>query len=343
MGATKLHKILNKKYPGVFSLYFIKKLLNNQDSYALQKQVTHRYKTSRVQVSGLNDQADIDLMSVENIAKYNDGVKFLLTIIDIFSRFLIIRALKNKKTQTVLSAMANVLKNTHFTKVRSDKGSEFISHDFKKLMKQKGIYFFTTQNTPKANYAERVQRTFRNMMFRMMKYQRNYRYIDHLQDLVQNYNHTPHRSLNGLSPSEITKENEADVWAFLYLKRRKMKKTPLRYKFKLGDMVRLSYLKHPFRRTHQQQYTTEVFKIKSRLIKQGVPLYKVIDLNDEPITGYVDEHEMIRVEKNADSLWFIEKVLKKKKVGKKIQYFVQWEGFGKAFQSWVDADQIKEM
>ena len=196
-----------------------------------------------MQVAGLNDQADIDLMSVENISKWNDGVKFLLTVMDIFSRYLYVQPLKNKKSQTVLNAIKDILKDTHFTKIRSDKGSEFINHEFKKFMKEKGIYFFTTQNPPKANYVERVQRTLRNMMFRMMKHQKNYRYIDALQNLVKSYNTSVHRSLNGLSPSEITNQNEANIWAYLYLQPKKMKKTRLSFKFKLGDLVRLSYLK----------------------------------------------------------------------------------------------------
>ena len=66
LAASKLYTDLEKKYPRVFSLQFIKKWLDNQDSYALQKQARHKYKTPRVQVSGLNDQADIDLMSVPN-------------------------------------------------------------------------------------------------------------------------------------------------------------------------------------------------------------------------------------------------------------------------------------
>lgn len=76
---------------------FINKWLNNQDSYAVQKQVRRKYKTPKVQVAGLNDQADMDHMSVENISKYNDGVKYLLIVIDIFSRFLLDRPLMNKK------------------------------------------------------------------------------------------------------------------------------------------------------------------------------------------------------------------------------------------------------
>ena len=286
---------------------FINNWLNNQDSYALQKQVRHSYKTPPVQVASLNDQADMDLMSVENISKHNDGVKFLLIVIDIFSRFLLVRALRNKKTQTVLSAIKDVLHHRKFNKIRTDKGSEFINQDIKKFMKKQNIYLFNTHSNKKANYAERVIRTLRSMMFRMLRYYRNYRYIEHLQDIVNSYNSNPHRSLFGLSPHEITKGNETRLWKKLYLKAKQFPKKPPSFKFKIGDLIRLSYTKHPFRRAYQQQYTTEVFKIKSRMFKQGIPMYKIIDFNNEPIEGYVKEHEMIFVDKNEESLWYIEK------------------------------------
>lgn len=101
-------------------------------------------------------------------------------------------------------------------------------------------------------------------MFRLMRQKRNYRYIDHLQDLVSSYNRSPHRSLNGLTSSNITKTNEVQVWVNMYLKPRKPKKTAPHFKFKIGDLVRISFTKHPFRRSYQDQYTIEVFKITNK-------------------------------------------------------------------------------
>ena len=151
-------------------------------------------------------------MSVENLFKYNNGYKFILIVIDIFSRFLLVKPLLNKKATTVLTDIKDILKKRRFKKIRSDKGSEFVNSDFKNFMKKNGVYFFTTHNISKANYAERVIRTLRSMMFRFMRQKRDYRYIDHLQDFVRSYDQSPHRSLNGLSPSAINKNNEIEVW-----------------------------------------------------------------------------------------------------------------------------------
>ena len=66
----------------------------------------------------------------------------------------------------------------------------------------------------------------------MMRHERSYRYIDKLQALVENYNQSLHRSLKGLSPNQVTKQNEADVWSSQYLNPQK-------------KLIKLSYITNP--------------------------------------------------------------------------------------------------
>ena len=341
-GAKTLYEILKKKYPRQFTVYFIQKWLNTQDSYSLQKQVRHKFKTQHVRVSSIREQFDADLMSVGNLAKENDGIYYLLCVIDVFSRYAWIRPLKNKSAKIVLNAMKHIFKDASPSKLRTDKGAEFVNQWFKSYMKKHNIYYFTTQNKVGANYVERFNRTLRTRIFRMLKYKRNYRYIDDLQNIVTNYNSTPHRSLNYLAPEDINKQNEADVWAYMYLKKPKhlLKNSPS-FKFKKNDYVRISFIKHPFRRAYQDQFTTEVFKIDNRFFKQSIPMYKLKDLNNEEIKGSFYTSELQNVDKSKD-IWFIEKILKTKKVKGQKKSFVRWEGFRKQFDSWINANQIEK-
>ena len=323
-GPKKLYLTLSKKYPGVFSLHYITQWLNKQDSYATSKQVRRKVRTPAVHVSSVDEQFDADLMSVGNLSKENDGIRFLLFVIDIFSRFLWVKPLKDKTAKSVLSAMKEVFKERKPIKLRSDKGGEFNNRWFKEYMKDKHVHYFVTQNAPKANYVERVQRTFRVMMYRMMRQKRNHRYIDDLDKLVKNYNSSPHSGLKGLAPKEVNKNNEVNVWADMYLKKSKPRKSKPAFRFKRGDFVRLSFLKHPFRRAYEQQFTSEVFKIKSRFMKQGIPMYRIIDLKRDPISGAFYESELQKVDKSEDSLWYVEKILKKRKRQGKVQYLIKW-------------------
>ena len=341
-GPEKLLKVLQKKYPGVFTLNYISRWLSNQDAYALQKPVRHRFKTANVRVTSVNEQWDIDLLSMLNLSDENDGVRYLLFAIDILSRKVRVQPLKNKTAKSVLEGMKAMLKDVKPKKIRADKGSEFVNRWFKKLMKEEYIYFFTTQNLAKANYVERVQRTIKTALYRYMRHQGNYRYIDVLDEIVTNYNNTPHRSLNDLAPNQVNKDNEADVWAFIYLKKRPRVKSKPRFQFKLGDLVRISFTKALFRRAYQEQYTAEVFRVSGRLLKQGIPMFRLKDLKDEDVKGFFYANELQKVDKDENSLWFIERILKRRKRKKKTEFLVKWQGFPDTFNSWVDADDVKD-
>ena len=334
--------MLNKTYPGEFTKEFITQWLQKQESYATSKQVHRKFKMASVRVSSIGEQYDADLMSVGNLSKENEGVKYLLFVIDIFSRYLWVEPLKDKTAKTVLHAMKKIFREKKPKKLRSDKGSEFNNQWFKKYMKDEGVHYFVTQNTPKANYVERVQRTIRTMMYRLMRKNRSYNYIDDLDEIVKNYNSSPHSSLMGLAPKEITNDNETDLWAHMYLKKSPRIKKVTPFKFNAGDYVRISYLKHPFRKNYEQQFTSEVFKILSRHRKQGIPMYKLTDLKNDHITGSFYNAELQKVDKNQDSLWYIEKILRKKKVGGQLQYLIKWQDYSDKFNSWVSADDVKD-
>ena len=213
----------------------------------------------------------------------------------------------------------------------------------KQYLKDTEIYLFTTQNPPKANYVERVQRTFKLLLWRFLRRKRNYRYIDDLQSLVDNYNSTPHRSLNYTAPKDVTKENEADLWAFMYLRKRKQRHRYPSFKFKMGDLVRISYLKHPFRRTYQQQYTGEVFKNAKRYRVQAIPVYKLNDWNDQPIIGQFYGAELNKVSMDSKTLFLIEKVIKRRKRKGKTELFVKWLDYPSSMNSWISETSVKTL
>ncbi|CAG2241901.1 unnamed protein product [Mytilus edulis] len=78
-------------------------------------------------------------------------------------------------------------------------------------------------------------------MYRIFTKNRNHRYVDILEDIVKTYNKTPHKSLNNIAPQDVNKNNETDLWAYMYLKPRKTTGvTP--YKFKINDMVRIPHV-----------------------------------------------------------------------------------------------------
>lgn len=121
---------------------------------------------------------------------------------------------------------------------------------------------------------------------------------------------------------------------------RKKNQRTVRYRYKINDLVRLSHLKHIFRRGYNQQFTGEIFKVSKRFHLQGIPMYKVRDFNEELIEGDFYENDLQKVDKSEDSLWLIEKVIKKRVRKGQKELFIKFESWPEKFNQWVKESDI---
>ena len=138
---------------------------------------------------GIEALWDVDLADVSNLTKYNDNIKFLLMAIDVFSRYLWVITLKDRKHGSIIKALETICsKGRKPTWIRSDKGNEFANRWVKTFLNKSSIGHSIALNTEiKANYAERMIRSLRAMIFRYFTYKQTYEYVNILQDLVYNY------------------------------------------------------------------------------------------------------------------------------------------------------------
>ena len=124
--------------------------------------------------------------------------------------------------------------------------------------KKQGIQFYTATNEPKAAVVERVNRTLKSKLYRYFTGVNSLHYIDVLQDIVDSYNNTYHRSI-GRAPATVSLLNVGQVRRKLYGKIERSK--PKRFKFKVGDHVRLSLRKRLFKKGYKMNWTEEIFQI----------------------------------------------------------------------------------
>ena len=355
-GPEKLYQAVKQDGKYKIGRRRIRQFLNNEDSYSLFKPIRRTFPRSKVVVDTIDSMWDGDLADVSNIASHNDGYKFLLVLIDIFSRYLFIVPLKNKNHEQIVESLKVIFqKGRKPQTLRTDKGSEFKNRWVKSFLKKEGINVIYTQNETKANYAERVIRTMKNLMYRYFMKNRTYRFVNVLQALVSSYNQRPHRSLGGNTPANVNKENANEIRLDAYLSRvkkgpsdqlhktikkssRPRKKSD--FKFKIGDDVRISQLRHPFQRDYQQKWTEEFFKVSERYKRDGIPVYKVKDLADDPIDGTFYESELQKIVKTGDVLYRVEKVFKKRRRGKTKEVFVKWDGWPSKFNSWIPESSL---
>ena len=146
----------------------------------------------------------------------NDGITFLLTVIDVFSKQTWCVPLKNKSASSLVAALERLFADHRPTTLQTDKGLEFLNRSVQSLLKKHGIHQFSTHNEEtKANIVERFNRTLKTRMWRSMTKHQTTRYIDALQEFVRSYNDTHHLSI-GMAPSQVNAVNQEEVWQRLY-------------------------------------------------------------------------------------------------------------------------------
>ena len=212
---------------------------------------------------------------MQAFSKDNNGIKYLLTVIDVFSKFVWIVPLKRKTGQEVANAFSRILKDRGPSKMWVDRGCEFYNKDVRKQ-----VELYSTENEEKSGVIERFNRTIKEKMFKYFSANNTRKYVDILELLVDQYNNTIHSSIK-MTPMEASrKENENKVWRNLYPEFVDKTLTP---KFSIGDHVRITE-KKIFDKGYTQRWTEEVFTISK--IQLTIPVtYKITDYNGEIIQG----------------------------------------------------------
>ena len=127
-------------------------------------------------------------MEMGKFSKWNNGVRYLLMVIDVFSKFGWTEPLKNKKGETVLKAFKNILKTGRKPQnLWTDNDVEFYNKNFKKLLEEEGINLYSTQNEEKSSVVERWNRTIKNRVWKYFTASNSTVYIDQL-PVVDKYN-----------------------------------------------------------------------------------------------------------------------------------------------------------
>ena len=146
----------------------VNKWMQRQDTYTLHKPARKKFPRNRVVVFAKDSQWEADLVDVSSLSHQNKGYKFLLTCIDVLSKFAWVVPLKNKKGVTLVKAFKKILSSGR-TPVRlyTDKGTEFTNREFQKLLKNKAIYYFTAKNETKCSIIERFNRSLKTKVWKM--------------------------------------------------------------------------------------------------------------------------------------------------------------------------------
>ena len=181
---------------------------------------------------------------MQAFSKDNNGIKYLLTIVDIFSNFVWIIPLKRKTGQKVANAFSRILKERRPSKMWVDKGWEFYNKDVQKL-----VELSSTQYEEKARVIKRFNRTITDTMFKYFSANNTRKFVDALVFVVDQYNNAIHSTIKISQKEASRKENENKLWRNLYPEFGGKILTP---KFWIGDNVRITKKKKTFDKRYTQ-------------------------------------------------------------------------------------------
>jgi hypothetical protein len=264
-------------------------------------------------VSGIDDTWQIDLVDMKKFGNINKGNHYILTVIDVFSKFAWAIPVHRKSGDFTTNAFKSILRKSKRKpkRIQFDKGTEFLNKSFKSFLeKQKIKYYCLESSAVKACIVERFNRTLKDKMWRYFTYIGKYVYIDVLNKFLESYNSSYHRTIK-CTPKDVHKDNEKAIWKqiYCYTDNGFNDGESIKFRFKEGDKVRINKTKTVFEKGYEPNWTQEVFVVGKK-IARNTPIYKLKDLLDEPMTGIFYEEQMQLV-KNKEIIYKIDAVLKR--------------------------------
>ena len=302
----------------------------------LHKPIKRNFTRRRVITHHSDEIWCSDLVEMQQFSKWNKGFRYLLMVLDVFSKYGWIVPLKDKKGETVADALKNILKEGRKPQyLWTDKGKEYYNKHVKELLDKNKITLYSTENEEKSSVCERWNRTIKSKMWKQFTVQGNTQYLDMLPKLVKQYNNSKHSSIK-MSPIEASKKiNEGTVYFNLY---GDMKQVSSKPKFKVGDKVRISkYKRNVFDKGYTPNWTEELFTVDK--IQYTNPItYKLKDLNHKEIKGSFYEPELLKAKQEV---FRIDKVIRRDY--KKKQALVKWKGYSDDFNSWIPIKDLEHI
>ena len=182
--------------------------------------------------------------------------------------------LSKKNAQTIKDSFENILKNSKRKPklIESDRGKEFYNNFFQDFLNKNNIKLYSRNSSYGAVFAERFNRTIRDLPKKPVFEKGDGKWIDILQIITKQYNNRVHTSTKLSQKDASLKKNEGYVYKNLLDKRKKVKP-----KFQINDLVRTADLKKTFSKSDTTNWSYKLYKI-SEITNDTIPAYKFDNL-----------------------------------------------------------------
>ena len=235
------------------------------------------YATNKTDVYHIDDIWSLDILDLKDYGpENNNNYRYVLVIIDNFSKYGWTIPLKNKNAQTIKDYFENVLLSSKRKPnlFETDRGKEFYNNIFQDFLNKNDIKHYSRNSSYGAVFAERFNRTIRGLIKRPVFEKGDANWIDVLPIITKQYNDRIHSSTK-LTPIQASlKKNEGYVYKNLLDKRKKVKP-----KFQINDLVRTADLKKTFSKGDTTNWSYKLYKI-TEIINDTIPSYRIDNLKE---------------------------------------------------------------
>ena len=254
------------------------------------------YATNKTDVYHIDDIWSLYILDLKDYGPENNrGYRYVLVTIDNFSKFGWTSPLKNKNAQTIKDSFENILTNSKRKPnlIETDRGKEFYNNIFQDFLNKNNIKLYSRNSSYGAVFAERFNRTIRDLLKKIVFEQGDAKWIDVLPTITKQYNNRIHSSTK-LSPKDASlKKNEGYVYKNLLDKRKKIKP-----KYEIDDLVRTADLKKTFSKGDTTNWSYKCYKI-TEIIKDTIPSYYIDNLSERYNESLLKKADLTLKENNT--------------------------------------------
>lgn len=259
--SAKLYKLLKEDGHDV-RLKEVKDFLANQKEHEqLKIKQVKKKQAGHITAFTYKQIAQMDIFDISKYSSSNKNYKYLLVLIDVFTRKVFARPLKNKNTDDVINELLYIFKSYIPSVITSDSDKAFISLEMENFLNKNNIFHdvVIARNDHKAlGIIDRFALNIKTTLSKLFLRNKNIKWLDYIDDIIENYNNTPHSSIEDLTPNDATNEKyQADI---AIINRMKVTNKKIKSEFEPMDNVRIR-IKDGFRKGSEPRYSDKIYSV----------------------------------------------------------------------------------